>query len=156
MIRNMVSIVRVWLVLSLNLVLWLYLIVDYWFNFLSGFNGLFYYNIKFLMFFVWSFLFYFKLLLTSSLFSNQWLLIDVWFFSLSTIYYFVFVFFYTMSLSLSLSLSIGNLSFSKIWWWFYDIKYALLIFFFNLVFLTWFVLYFILPLMHWVWEWVFP
>ena len=62
----------------------------------------------------------------------------------------------------SLSLSIGNLSFSKIWWWFYNIKYALLGFFIlfyfilNLVFLTWFVLYFILPLMHWVWEWVFP
>ena len=55
-----------------------------------------------------------------------------------TLYWF---FFYTisLSLSLSLSLSIGNLSFSKIWWWFYDIKYALLVFFFfNLVFLTWF------------------
>ena len=59
LIRNMVSIVRVWLVLSLNLVLWLYLIVDYGFNFLSRFNGLFYYTIKFLMFFVWSSLFYF-------------------------------------------------------------------------------------------------
>ena len=69
-------------------------------------------------------------------------------FFLSTLYYFVLVFFYTIS--------IGNLLFSKIWWWFYDIKYALLVFFFNLVFLTWFVLYFILPLMHWVWEWVFP
>ena len=39
-------------------------------------------------------------------------------------------------LSLSLSLSIGNLLFSKIWWWFYDIKYALLVFVFNLVFLN--------------------
>ena len=48
---NMVSIVRVWLVLNLNLVLWLYLIVDGWFNFLSEFNGLCYYTVKFLMFF---------------------------------------------------------------------------------------------------------
>ena len=31
MIRNIISLVRVWLVLSLNFVL-LYLIVDYWFN----------------------------------------------------------------------------------------------------------------------------
>ena len=48
------------------------------------------------------------------------------FFSLSTLYYFVLVFFSIQSLSLS----IGNLLFSKIWWWFYDIKYALLVFFF--------------------------
>ena len=47
---NMVSIVRVWLVLNLNLVLWLYLIVDSWFNFLSECNGLCYYTVKFLMF----------------------------------------------------------------------------------------------------------
>ena len=47
---NMVSIVRVRLVLNLNLVLWLYLIVDCWFNFLSEFNGLCYYTVKFLKF----------------------------------------------------------------------------------------------------------
>ena len=51
------------------------------------------------------------------------------FFPLSSLYYFVLVFFSTISLSLSLS--IGNLLFSKIWWWFYDIKYALLVFFFS-------------------------
>ena len=54
MIGNMVSMIKFWLVLSLNLVLWLYLIVDYWFNFLSECNGLFYYTIKFLIFSVWT------------------------------------------------------------------------------------------------------
>ena len=59
---------------------------------------------------------------------TNWRLI---FFPLSTLYYFVLVFFLyhlCLCLSLSLSLPIGKLSFSKIWWWFYDIKYALLVF----------------------------
>ena len=86
--------------------------------------------------------------------------------SMITNWHLVFFFIYYLLLCicfflyhLSLSLPIGNLSFSKIWWWFYDIKFALLVFFFlnfNLVFLTWFVLYSIFPLMHWVREWVFP
>ena len=33
MIGNMVFMIKVWLFLNLNLVLWLYLIVDYWLNF---------------------------------------------------------------------------------------------------------------------------
>ena len=104
---NMVSIVKVWLVLSLNLVLWLYLIVDYWFNFLSKFNGLFYYTVKFLMFSIWLSLFYFLLLLTTSLFSNWQLLIGVWFFFfIYSLLLFIFFFFSLPSLSLSLSLSL--------------------------------------------------
>ena len=59
MIGDMVSMIKVRLVLSLNLVLWLYLIVDYWFNFLSECNSLFYYTINFLIFSVWTSLFYF-------------------------------------------------------------------------------------------------
>ena len=33
----------------------------------------------------------------------------------------------SLSLSLSLSLSISNLSYSKVWWWFYVVKYSLLV-----------------------------
>ena len=56
-------------------------------------------------------------------------------------------FFSIPSLSLSLSLPIGNLSFSKIWWWFYDIKFALLVFYSNLVFLNWHLFY--IPFFLW-------
>ena len=151
----MVSIVRVWLVLSLNLVLWLYLIVDYWFNFLSEFNGLFYYTIKFVMFSVWSSLFYFLLLLTTFLFSNLWLLIYFWFFFFFFFYIFffyslllciVFFFFLLFHLSLSLSPHWQPIIF-KIWWWFYDIKFALLVFYSNLVFLNWHLFY--IPFFLW-------
>ena len=50
---NMVSMIRVWLVLILNVLLWLCLIIDYWFNFLSEYNNWFYCTVKFLMFFIW-------------------------------------------------------------------------------------------------------
>ena len=67
-------------------------------------------------------------------------------------------FLYHLSLSLSLSLHwqpivIQNLMMIP---WHKICIISFLFLFFNLVFLTWFVLYFIFPLMHWVWEWVFP
>ena len=48
MIGNIISLVRVWLFLNLNFVL-LYLIVDYWFNYISECNGWFYCTTKFSM-----------------------------------------------------------------------------------------------------------
>ena len=104
--------IRVWLVLSLNILLWLCLIIDYWFNFLSEYNNWFYCTVKFLMFFILV-LFLFFLFFTSpyNLFVFQ-LIVTNW--------HLIFFFF-----TISLSLSIWDQLFSKIWWLFYCIKYAL-------------------------------
>ena len=51
---------------------------------------------------------------------------ETWLFFLYLLFITLYCFFF-FTISLSLSLFIGNLSFSKIWWWFYDIKYASLV-----------------------------
>ena len=107
MIGDMVSMIKVRLVLSLNLVLWLYLIVDYWFNFLSECNGLFYYTINFLIFSVRTSLFYFftspySLFVFQLTFAN-----DIWFFFFFIYFLLLCNYFSLLSLSISLSLSLS-------------------------------------------------
>ena len=142
------------------------IVFNYWFNFLSKFNDLLnckVFNVLHTIIPILFFTYPYNLFIFQSMITN-WRLIFFFF-----IYSLLLCIFFSLP-HLSLYLSIGNLSLSKIWWWFYDIKYALIVFyFFNLVFLTffffffekvvfltWYVLYFIFLLMHWVWEWVFP
>ena len=105
MIGNMVSMIKVWLILSLNLILWFYLIVDYWFNFLSKCISLFYNTVKFLIFSVWTSLFDFLLLFIAFVFSNLRLLMMFDFFFLYLLFITLYCFFSLPRLSI---LSIGN------------------------------------------------
>ena len=63
-----------------------------------------------------------------------------------TLYCFFFFLLFHLSLSLSLSPHWQPIIF-KIWWWFYDIKFALLVFYSNLVFLNWHLFY--IPFFLW-------
>ena len=74
----------------------------------------------------------YNLFVFQSTITNWRLVFILFYYFLSTLYYFVLVFFFFFNtISLSLSLPIDNLSFSKIWWWFYVIKYALLVYLFK-------------------------
>ena len=94
-------------------------------NIITLHNGLFYYTIKFLIFSIWtSILFFFFCTSPYSHFVFQLTSTnDVWCFFLYLLFITLYCFFFLPSLSLSLS----DLLFFKIWWWFYDIKYALLV-----------------------------
>ena len=98
-------------------------------NIITLHNGLFYYIVKFLIFSVWTSLFFFFFFCTSP-YSHFFFQLtstnDVWCFFLYLLFITLYCFFF-YHLSLSLSLSLSDLLFFKIWWWFYDIKYALLV-----------------------------